>query len=42
MGLSSPFPTLPLQGEGVVVMIPFINPLSPVEEGQGEGDNTIY
>jgi len=42
MGLSPPPRPSPFKGEGVVVMIPFINPLSPGVEEQGEGDTTIY
>jgi len=42
MGLSPPHQPSPFKGEGVVVMIPFINPLSPGGEGQGEGDTIIY
>jgi len=38
MGLSPPPQPSPLKGEGVVLMIPFINPLSP----GGERNNTIY
>jgi len=42
MGLSPPPQPFPFKGERVVVMIPFINTLSPGGEGHGEGDTTIY
>jgi len=42
MGLSPPPQPSPFTGEGVVVMIPFINPLCSGGEGQGEGNAPIY
>jgi len=42
MELSPPPQPSPYKGEGVVLMIPFINPLSTGVEGQGEWNTPIY